>query len=89
MGKLEVGAERAAMFPAPAAPEIYSPAAWYPERLLVAPDLCAEFLDQSGIVVITAGRMTIMLGERFATRATAYQAAESFCRKYRLLKGLN
>ena len=89
MGKQEAGAEISAMLAASGASNVYSPAAWYPERILVAPDLTADYLDQSGIVVITMGRMTIMLGDRFASRVTAYKAAESFCRKYRLLRGLH
>ena len=89
MGKQEAGAEISAMHTAAGASGTYSPSAWYPERILVAPDLTADFLPQSGFVVITSGRMTIMLGDRFASRAAAYGAAESFCRKYRLLRGLH
>jgi hypothetical protein len=89
MGKQETSVERTSMFPAAGLPESYSPAAWYPERILVAPDLTADYLERSGIVVITAGRMTIMLGDRFRSRGTAYRAAEAFCRKYRLLRGLH
>ena len=89
MGKQEAGAEMSAMHAAADASGSYTPSAWYPERILVAPDLTAEFLEKSGVVVITIGRMTIMLGERFDTRAAAYRAAEAFCRKYRLLRGLN
>jgi len=89
MGKQEAGAELSAMHAAAGASDIYSPSAWYPERILVGPGLTADYLEQSGIVVITLGRMTIMLGDRFASRAAAYRAAESFCRKYRLLRGLH
>ena len=89
MGKQEAGAEISAMLAASGTADIYSPPAWYHERILVAPGLTADYLEQSGIVVITAGRMTIMLGDRFTTRSTAYTAAESFCRKHRLLRGLH
>ena len=89
MGKQEAGAEISAMHAAAEASGAYAPSAWYPERILVAPDLTADFLDKSGVVVITIGRMTIMLGERYDTRAGAYKAAEAFCRKYRLICGLN
>jgi hypothetical protein len=89
MGKHEAGDNFAAMRPPSDAVDGYSPSAWYPERILVAPGVTADYLDKSGIVVITSGRMTIMLGDRFSSRVLAYKAAESFCRKYRLLRGLH
>lgn len=89
MGKQEAGAEFSAMHAAASDSGGYTPSAWYPERILVAPDLIADFLDKSGVVVITMGRMTIMLGERYTSRASAYRAAEAFCRKHRLIRGLN